>query len=62
MKHIAGLFDLQMNFFRLFFIIFWGKLNNHYSLQQFYNLLAQKKICKKVKNFYAYDDLFKTNI
>ena len=49
-----------MNLLRLFFITFWGKSNNHYSFQQFHNVLARKEMNKKVKDFYAYDDFFRT--
>ncbi len=57
---IAGLFHLQMNLLRLFFITFWGKSNDHYSLQRFHNVLVRKGISKKVKDFHACDNFFRT--
>ncbi len=57
---IAELFYLQMKLLRLFFITFRGKSNDHNSLQRFHNVLAWKGINKKVKDFYACDDFYKT--
>lgn len=37
---IAGLFHLQMNLFRLFYMTFWGKSRDQYSLQRFHVVLA----------------------
>lgn len=62
MKPIGKQFYLQINMLRLFYIIFWGKLKDYYLFQLFYNILAQKKVSIQVKEFYTYDNYFKTII
>lgn len=58
-ESMMGLFHLQMNILRLFYITFWGKSKDYYLLQQFHTILAQKRVSIKIKDFHTCDNFFR---
>ena len=47
---------------KIFFQILWGKSRDASSLSQFHNALRYSKVSKDMKNFYSYNNFFKTVI
>ncbi len=51
-----------MTVLKTFFQILWGKSRDAGSLSQCHDALRRPKVSKNMKNFYVYNDFFKTVI